>query len=325
MVSSLRVSRGIAAAISALCGVAALPNAASAQSLFEALFGSAKPTAAPQPHRSTADRLLPSNDLNGSTPAGSRAGLPVRGYQDEDRDSGSSKSEKRGSYHTVCVRMCDGFYWPVSYAAPRSRLYRDAMACSASCGAEAKLFHYPTHGGQIEDAIDLTGRVYSRLPTAFKYRKALVQGCACKPAPWTDVEQDRHRLYALGEQGKAAPGASRAAPMAAPQLSGTQENVMVSGATEIDAATDTHAAAQPAAPARAIAQLPDAANRKAPRKVVAASPAASPSPAKAATVGPGMSSPVAVAAPALANGGGFWGFGSSPKYTWPGDAPIRPR
>jgi hypothetical protein len=31
--------------------------------------------------------------------------------------------------------------------------------------------------------MDLTGRAYSALATAFKYRKALVAGCLCRPPP----------------------------------------------------------------------------------------------------------------------------------------------
>ena len=36
--------------------------------------------------------------------------------------------------------------------------------------------------------VDLTGRAYTKLPTAFRYRKALSETCKCKPDPWAQSE-----------------------------------------------------------------------------------------------------------------------------------------
>ena len=46
--------------------------------------------------------------------------------------------------------------------------------------------------------VDLTGMAYSTLPNAFKYRKTLVEGCRCRPQPWSEAELQRHRAYAQG-------------------------------------------------------------------------------------------------------------------------------
>jgi Protein of unknown function (DUF2865) len=85
------------------------------------------------------------------------------------------------TYRTLCVRLCDGFYFPISFAVPASGLQRDAEQCLASCGTEARLFHHPNPGGSVETMSDLSGRAYSALPTAFAYRKTLVAGCSCRP------------------------------------------------------------------------------------------------------------------------------------------------
>jgi uncharacterized protein DUF2865 len=85
------------------------------------------------------------------------------------------------TYRTLCVRLCDGFYFPISYAVPASGLGRDAEQCRASCGPEARLFYHPSPGGSAENMVDLSGRAYSALPTAFTYRKTLVAGCSCRP------------------------------------------------------------------------------------------------------------------------------------------------
>jgi hypothetical protein len=53
--------------------------------------------------------------------------------------------------------------------------------------------------------VDLSGRSYASLPNAFRYRKALVEGCSCKPAPWSVEEAARHQGYA-GDAGVATAG-----------------------------------------------------------------------------------------------------------------------
>jgi Protein of unknown function (DUF2865) len=98
-------------------------------------------------------------------------------------DAGAGASSAIGTYRTLCVRLCDGFYFPISFATSEAGLARDAEQCRASCGVEARLFHHHNPGGSVETMMDLTGRAYSALATAFKYRKTLVAGCLCRPPP----------------------------------------------------------------------------------------------------------------------------------------------
>jgi hypothetical protein len=93
------------------------------------------------------------------------------------------------------VRLCDGYYFPISGAATHGSLARDADACAASCGAEARLFYHPKGDGDVDGMVDLTGMAYSSLPNAFKYRTGLVESCRCRPQPWSDAERQRHRGY----------------------------------------------------------------------------------------------------------------------------------
>jgi Protein of unknown function (DUF2865) len=134
------------------------------------------------------------------------------------------------AYRTLCVRMCDGFYFPISYATSSANFTRDAETCAAACGPDARLFYHPTHSGDIDAMLDLTGRAYASYPTAFKYRKALVQGCQCRPQPWTDAERARHRAYAtmqtpLANQ-SAAPNAMPVSSqtLGAPSISVVRDN-----------------------------------------------------------------------------------------------------
>ncbi|GLK69532.1 DUF2865 domain-containing protein [Hansschlegelia plantiphila] len=86
------------------------------------------------------------------------------------------------TYRTVCVRTCDGFFFPISYQTSRNAFERDEAICQATCpGAEAKLFAYPNPGGQMEQAASVDGEPYTKLENAFRYRKEFVSGCSCKP------------------------------------------------------------------------------------------------------------------------------------------------
>jgi|SRR5581483_78629 len=127
---------------------------------------------------------------------------------DRPDDGGRAPLGRPDTYRTLCVRLCDGYYYPISSATLSNSFSRDADACSASCGSEARLFYYPNAGGSVETMTDLTGLAYSALPNAFLYRKTLVEGCRCRPEPWSDAELQRHRDYA---RSKSAPDASAAA------------------------------------------------------------------------------------------------------------------
>lgn len=114
------------------------------------------------------------------------------GDDDDDEDRAS-----RGTFRTMCVRLCDGFYWPISFSVSRDRFQHDAAVCESSCGEQARLFVYPNPGGAIEDMQDLQGRPYRQLRTAFLYRTEYMPACKCQPHPWEEASRDRHRMYAL--------------------------------------------------------------------------------------------------------------------------------
>ena len=101
------------------------------------------------------------------------------------------------TYRTVCVRLCDGYYFPVSFSAGPERFERDRQVCENSCGTQGRLFIYRNPGGELGDMQDLQGRPYRQLRTAFLYRTEYVADCKCQPRPWEEQATDRHRAYAL--------------------------------------------------------------------------------------------------------------------------------
>jgi len=86
-----------------------------------------------------------------------------------------------GTFRTICVRTCDGFYFPVSYATSPDRFRDDEQTCQRMCpAAETQLYTYHNPGEEVTQAVSLTGKLYTELPTAFQYRKSLDAACSCR-------------------------------------------------------------------------------------------------------------------------------------------------
>lgn len=139
----LRASTGLAA-----FGLLTLATPASAAGLFEMLFGAFHRHAPPPEAQSYAE---PSTDF-------------FRG--------GEHTRSEDGPASAFCVRMSDGFHFPVQAHAGVST----AAACQALCPAsQTKVYS----GGGIDHAVASDGSRYADLDTAYLYRKELVAGATC--------------------------------------------------------------------------------------------------------------------------------------------------
>jgi hypothetical protein len=138
-----------------------------------------------------------------------------------------------GTFRTVCVRTCDGAYFPVSFATYQARFQDDEKTCKALCPAtEATLFTYRNPGEDINQAVSVSGQPYSSLPNAFKFRTEFNPSCACKAAgqTWSDAlksvddkalveqqgdiivtEESARKMQQQRAQPKAPPGAKKGA------------------------------------------------------------------------------------------------------------------
>ncbi len=85
------------------------------------------------------------------------------------------------TYRTLCVRLCDGYYFPVSFSTLPNHFQRDAEACQSKCAAPVELYYYQNPGGAVEQMVGVSSNLpYTELKSAFRYRKEYVQGCSCK-------------------------------------------------------------------------------------------------------------------------------------------------
>jgi hypothetical protein len=96
----------------------------------------------------------------------------------------------------MCVRLCDGYYWPVSFATLKESFGRDEQTCLRSCGASTALYYYRNPGGDLEDMVSLQGMPYKSLGTAFLHRTTYDARCKCRPHPWEAESAERHKAYA---------------------------------------------------------------------------------------------------------------------------------
>lgn len=86
---------------------------------------------------------------------------------------------RQGGPQTVCVRTCDGFFFPLANN-PGGRDSSDEM-CQALCPGVETLAYGMTNGGDIQNAVArATGQPYASLPNAGKYQRSFDAACTCR-------------------------------------------------------------------------------------------------------------------------------------------------
>lgn len=84
------------------------------------------------------------------------------------------------THRTLCVRLCDGYYFPISFATTSNRFSQDQDMCQSRCAAPARLFTHPNPGGTAEQMNSVDGISYESLANAWRFKKEYVKGCSCK-------------------------------------------------------------------------------------------------------------------------------------------------
>jgi hypothetical protein len=143
--------RGKTAAIGCLSlGLMMLAQPASAQGIFESIFGGFR--------HAIEGRRQPTNITAFADPFSSRVNEPRRA------DIGPAKA--------FCVRISDGFYFPVQSRPGLSA----AQSCNVFCPSSKTALYSGSH---IDSAVAGDGSRYEDLDNAYLYRKQLVEGSTC--------------------------------------------------------------------------------------------------------------------------------------------------
>lgn len=102
---------------------------------------------------------------------------------------------RRGS-KAVCVRTCDGYFFPVSYNAFGQSPDRLEDLCRAQCPyVDTEVFTY-SPSRDITEAVSVNGTPYSSLANALKYRRTFDAACTCRPPgkSWAETLAPAERL-----------------------------------------------------------------------------------------------------------------------------------
>lgn len=90
-------------------------------------------------------------------------------------------TSQSSTYRTVCVRTCDGFFFPISFSTVPSKFQDDERMCQQMCPAtEVGLYTYRNPGEDISHAVSLSGTPYKQLANAFRYRQEFNPACSCR-------------------------------------------------------------------------------------------------------------------------------------------------
>ncbi len=106
---------------------------------------------------------------------------PLQGQQPRIIVDTDNMRPRNVSHRAVCVRLCDGAFFPLtSSPRPGADVSQEDM-CRLQCpGAETEAFRMTD--ADIENAVSVsTGRRYTSVTNALRFRREFVQGCACRP------------------------------------------------------------------------------------------------------------------------------------------------
>jgi hypothetical protein len=150
---------------------------------FAALFsGRSRDDQAPPPPGLTEVPLVPDPNAHPQAPG--------------DEGTNPTGVEAHAGSKEVCVRTCDGYFFPISYSGSGGHSGDLAEMCRALCpNAEVALYSY-SPAGDISQAVGADGARYADLPNALKYRKSVDSSCTCRQRgqSWAQALADAETL-----------------------------------------------------------------------------------------------------------------------------------
>lgn len=178
--------------------------------LFDWLFGGGTGEEQQEPRRRRFERATPRDDRS-----------------DEERTPERHKDREEATFKTYCVRLCDGFYFPISSSVHRQGFADDTKRCEQSCPSRSRLFTLRIPRDDKAEMVDLQGHPYRDLPTAFQHLTRYDASCTCRGNPWDEEALARHRAYAQEAEHNAVNQVAEqpSAPAVKPQSRASRQKV----------------------------------------------------------------------------------------------------
>jgi hypothetical protein len=190
------------------------------RNFFEQLFGMFSPNRNPAFQNPPAEQVLP---------------LPGEDFS------------PRGGSQALCVRGCDGGFFPLSVAAHGAEPEQLTELCQALCpNAEVSVYTRSPYQ-DIKTAVSLDGEApYSELPNAFRFQKGYDSTCTCKPQgqSWAEALAPAEQLLGRVSKSDILVTPEKSAELARPKFAPAAKQ---SPATQPPAAKQSPATQPPAA------------------------------------------------------------------------------
>ncbi len=111
--------------------------------------------------------------------------------------------DRGGNLQTVCVRTCDGGFFPVSTNTSPASFERDAQVCSMMCpGVETELFYHGLGTQEMSEMVSASGGMpYREEPYAFQFRSSARKpnkSCSCNFSAYYREMMKREAAKASG-------------------------------------------------------------------------------------------------------------------------------
>ena len=116
--------------------------------------------------------------FGGGQPQQQAIPAPVDGDQGDPGDFGGGLHARGGS-QAVCVRSCDGGFFPLAISARRGSGDLTQM-CQALCPGAETAVYTRNPDSDIKTAVGLDGKPYMDLPNALHFQKSFAATCSCR-------------------------------------------------------------------------------------------------------------------------------------------------
>jgi hypothetical protein len=97
---------------------------------------------------------------------------------DDDEAPIATRRAVPASGRSVCVRLCDGYFFPLPASAGKAREDGDELCQSLCPASETRVFFLPSR--EIDRAVGSDGESYQNLANAFRYRQSYDPTCGCR-------------------------------------------------------------------------------------------------------------------------------------------------
>ncbi|MGO6900314.1 DUF2865 domain-containing protein, partial [Rhizobium ruizarguesonis] len=132
--------------------------------------------------------------------------IPLGGGDEVDPRYGVPRAEMLSPVSTMCVRSCDGGFFPISSNATSVDFGRDAQTCAKMCpGIETELFYRDVTSTEASNMISVaTGTPYSAMKNAFAYKNRTPgekSSCACNLTAYYEEMRSKQAVSEPLQQG----------------------------------------------------------------------------------------------------------------------------